>query len=130
MDAPNYTEKPKVLLVEDNETYRKVVRNAMQIEGFDLIEAENGQKAQEILKTAKPQVILCDVSMPVMDGMTLLAELKKDPILAKIPIIMLTNMQEELEASVKNGAEEALLKSSLTPHQLIEVCRKYISSMT
>jgi len=118
--------KAKVLLVEDNETYRKVVKNAMQLEGLDYFEAENGQKALEKVKLNRPDLILCDISMPVMDGMTFLSEMKKDPQLSTIPIIMLTNYQEELENSVKNGAEEALLKSSLTPHQLIEVCRKYV----
>ncbi len=122
--------KPKVLLVEDNETYRKVVKNAMQLDEFEYYEAENGQKALELVKALKPQIVLCDIAMPVMDGMTFLTEIKKDPELATIPIIMLTNYQEELENAVKAGAEEALLKSSLTPRQLIEVCRKHVFAET
>jgi CheY-like chemotaxis protein len=119
--------KPKVLLVEDNETYRKVVRNAMQLDGFEFHEAENGKKALEKLSILMPQVILCDISMPEMDGLTFLAKVKSDDKFKNIPIVMLTNFQEELDNSVKQGAEEALLKSSITPHQLIEVCRKYVT---
>ncbi len=120
--------KPKVLLVEDNDTYRKIVKNAMAIFGFDVMEAENGLRALEMVRAIKPDLILTDVYMPVMDGMSLLAEIKKDEKLMHVPVVMVTNVQEELENAVKAGAEEAVLKSSLTPHQLIDVCKKYLSS--
>jgi len=63
-----------------------------------------------------------------MDGMNMLGELKKDATLAHIPVVMVTNVQEELDGAVKGGAEEAVLKSSLTPHQLIDVCKKHLSA--
>lgn len=118
--------KQKVLLVEDNEVYRKLVKNAMMISGFEVLEAENGLRGLEMARVSKPDLVIVDIYMPVMDGMTMLAELKKDPILMKIPAVMVTNVQEELENAVKAGAEEALLKSSLTPHQLIDVCKKHL----
>jgi CheY-like chemotaxis protein len=69
---------------------------------------------------------MIDIYMPVMNGMTMLAELKKDEALMGIPVVMVTNVQEELENAVKAGAEEAILKSSLMPHQIIDVCKKYV----
>ena len=118
--------KPKILLVEDNETYRKVLKNVMMVSGFEVYEAENGQIGLELAKSQQPRLILTDIYMPVMDGMTMMAEIKKDPALSKIPIVMLTNVQEELDRAVKSGAEEAILKSSLTPHQVIDVAKKYL----
>jgi CheY-like chemotaxis protein len=123
-------EKPKVLLVEDNETYRKAVRLAMDIAGFEVFEAGDGQRALEIARVEKPNVIICDVHMPVMDGVTMLLQIKKDPNLQNIPVIMLTNLQEEIDHAVEIGAEEAILKASLTPHQVIDVCRKYLQPET
>ena len=123
----NMPKKPKVLLVEDNDTYRKVILNAMRIEGFEAFEAENGQRGLEIARQHQPDLVMVDIYMPVMDGMTMLAEFKKDPALSQIPVVMVTNVQEELDKAVKEGAEEAILKASLTPHQVIDVCRKHLN---
>ena len=125
MDQDNRS-KPKVLLVEDNETYRKLVKNAMMIAGFEVYEADNGLRGLEVVRAAHPDLVVVDIYMPVMDGMAMLTELKKDGELMKIPVVMVTNVQEELENAVKAGAEEALLKSSLTPHQMIDICRKHL----
>jgi CheY-like chemotaxis protein len=56
-----------------------------------------------------------------------LKKVKQDAELKNIPAIMITNVQEELDNAVKAGAEEALLKSSLVPSQIIEVCKKYLN---
>lgn len=126
-DTSHSSVKPKIMLVEDNEIYRKLVKNAMMVSGFEVLEAENGLRGLEMARVTHPDLIIVDIYMPVMDGMTMLAELKKDAQLMKIPVVMVTNVQEELENAVKNGAEEALLKSSLTPRQLIDVCKKHLS---
>lgn len=119
--------KPKVLLVEDNETFRKVIKNAMMIEGFEVYEAENGQLGLDEALKHHPDLMVIDLYMPVMDGMKMLQAVKVSEDLRTIPVLMVTNVQEELENAVKQGAEEALLKTSLTPRQLIEVCRKHLS---
>lgn len=127
-DETTSAPKFRILLVEDNDAYRKVVKKAMELEGYTVYEAENGLRGLEIVRAEKPDVVLCDVYMPVMDGMTMLKQFKQDQSLLGVPIVMLTNVQEELENAVKLGAEEALLKSSLTPHQLIEVCKKHLTN--
>ena len=127
MNEENTAVKPKVLLVEDNETFRKVIKNAMMIEGFEVYEAENGQLGLDAALKHHPDLMVIDLYMPVMDGMKMLGAIKANDILRAIPVLMVTNVQEELENAVKHGAEEALLKTSLTPRQLIEVCRKHLS---
>ena len=116
----------KVLIIEDNETYRKIVVNALRQSNFTVLEGDNGLRGLEIARVEKPDLIVVDIYMPVMDGMTMLFELKKDAQLMHIPVVMLTNIQEELENAVKQGAEEALLKSSLTPRQVVDVCKKHL----
>ncbi len=127
MEPQTTGNKRSVLLVEDNETYRKAVRLAMEVAGFTILEAENGKRGLELIKMQTPAIVLCDIHMPEMDGLALLSEVKKDPALSTVPIIMLTNIQEEIEHSVKAGADEAILKSSLTPHQVVDVCLKHLS---
>lgn len=119
---------PRILIVEDNEAYRNMIKNAMELTGFSVFAAENGVRGLEIARGEFPDLILLDVYMPQMDGMSMLAELKKDMSLTKIPVIMLTNVQEELEHAIERGAEEALLKSSFTPRQLIDVCQKHLNN--
>lgn len=127
-DVTTQIRKPRVLVVEDNEAYRNLVKSTMELAGFEVYDAENGLRGLEIARAQDPDLVLLDVYMPVMDGMSMLVELKKDEVLQKIPVIMLTNVQEELDRAVKTGAEEAILKSSVTPHQIIEACRKHLSS--
>lgn len=124
------TIRQKILLIEDNETYRKIIKNAMMISGFEVEDAENGLRGLEAARVNRPDLIVVDIYMPVMDGMTMLKQLKQDESLKTIPVIMVTNVQEELENAVKMGAEEAILKTSLTPRQLIEVCQKHLSHTT
>lgn len=128
MSEENTSKKQKVLLVEDNETFRKVIKNAMMIEGFEVYEAENGQLGLEQALKNHPDLMVIDLYMPVMDGMKMLEAVKVSEDLKEIPVLMVTNVQEELENAVKHGAEEALLKTSLTPRQLIEVCRKHLTA--
>ncbi len=119
--------KYKILIVDDNDTYRNVVKKTMELSGFEVADAVNGQLGLNLAKQFHPELMLVDIYMPVMDGMMLLSELKKDPNLSKIPVVMVTNVQEELDGAVKAGAEEAVLKSSVTPHQIIEICLKHLA---
>ena len=72
----NRTSKPVILLIDDNETYRKINKNVMLIEGFEVLEATNGREALTLMQTNPPDLILCDVYMPNMDGLSFLTELK------------------------------------------------------
>lgn len=115
-----------ILIVEDNEAYRKILANALKISGFTVLEAENGEVAMNLVRESPPSLILSDVYMPSMDGFTFLSHLRTGDAFKNIPVVMLTNVEEELENAVKAGAEEAILKSSLTPKQVVEVCRKHL----
>lgn len=116
----------KVLVVEDNDTYRKVIVTAIRSGNFTVLEAENGLRGLELTRSEHPDLILLDIYMPEMDGMTMLTEIKRDKELASTRVVMLTNVQEELDHAVKNGADEAILKSSVTPPQIVELCQKYL----
>jgi two-component system chemotaxis response regulator CheY len=100
----------QILIVDDAEFLRVRISKMLVGEGFEVAEAENGLKAIESYKSKKPDLVLMDVTMPEMDGLTALKELRKiDP---NAKVVMLTALGQEsvvLEA-VKSGAKDFIVK--------------------
>ena len=80
----------RILTVDDSKTVRCIVRKAFKTFDCDILEASNGVEGLAIASKETPDVILLDVTMPVMDGVEMLTKLKADPQLKAIPVIMLT----------------------------------------
>jgi two-component system cell cycle response regulator len=80
----------KILSVDDSRTIRIIVGRAFQSFDCQVVEAVNGEEGLATAAREKPDLIILDVAMPVMDGVTMLTKLKEDPGLKKIPVIMLT----------------------------------------
>lgn len=100
----------KILIVDDAEFLRVRISKMLVGDGFEVAEAENGLKAIEAYKANKPDLVLMDITMPEMDGLSALKELKK--IDADAKVIMLTALGQEsvvLEA-VKSGAKDFIVK--------------------
>ena len=100
----------KILVVDDAEFLRVRISKMLSSEGHDIIEAENGLKAVETYKTSKPDMVLMDITMPEMDGLAALREIKKYDPAAKV--VMLTALGQEsvvLEA-IKSGARDFVVK--------------------
>lgn len=100
----------KILIVDDAEFLRVRISKMLVADGFDVVEAENGLKAIEAYKANSPDMVLMDITMPEMDGLSALKELRKIDPAAKV--IMLTALGQEsvvLEA-VKSGARDFIVK--------------------
>lgn len=83
--------KKTVLITDDNEKNRKLLRVLLQKAGYATIEAMDGQKGVEAARLNKPGLIIMDIRMPVMDGITAIKALKADPATAGIPVIISTS---------------------------------------
>ena len=81
-----------VIVVEDDADTREALVDLLRLSGYTVATAENGRRALELLRTMKdkPCLILLDIMMPVMNGWQFLEELKADPVLAGIPVVVLT----------------------------------------
>ena len=105
--------KHQVLIVEDNEINRETLKAVLSDE-YCILEAENGQDALDILAAHKNQIalILLDMHMPVMDGMTFLAQVREDPELSLIPVIVTTQSDTEADeiAALSHGASDFVPK--------------------
>ena len=80
----------KLLTVDDSKTVRIIVKKAFKLYDCEILEASNGVEGLALAAKESPDVILLDVTMPVMDGVEMLTKLKSDPVLKAIPVVMLT----------------------------------------
>jgi PAS domain S-box-containing protein len=107
-----------ILLVEDDEAVRDMLRRTLGKEGWTTIEAENGRVALEMLSRQKPALIVLDLMMPQMDGFEFAAELQKSPEWRTIPVMVLTAMTINAEDGARlNGAVQQILAKSATTRE-------------
>ena len=99
---------PKVLLVEDNEMNRDMLSRRLERKGFDVVFALDGQAAVDMAATESPDLILMDMSLPVMDGWEATRQIKANDNLSQIPVIALTAhaMSGDREKALDAGCEE------------------------
>jgi CheY-like chemotaxis protein len=77
----------KVLLVEDTEDNRQMMRRLLEMSGYQVVEAVNGEEAVRLASEAQPRIILMDLSLPLIDGLTATRRIRSLPDLRKVPII-------------------------------------------
>jgi class 3 adenylate cyclase len=101
-----------VLVVDDEEANRMLLADPLGTHGYEVIEAENGEQALQKVAQRPPDVILLDVMMPRMDGFEVCRRLKKDPLTAHIPILIVTALSERMERmmGIAAGASDFLTK--------------------
>ncbi len=99
---------PKILLVEDNEMNRDMLSRRLVRNGFDVIMAVNGQEGVDLAASESPDLILMDMSLPVLDGWDATRQLKGDPSTAGIPVIALTAhaMESDREKALAAGCDD------------------------
>ena len=102
----------KILVIEDNAASRNLFLDGLQAEGFDTIGAHNGVTGIQQAQEHSPDLIICDIMMPDMDGYAVLSVLRQEPITAIIPFIFLTgsNTTEDLRKGMELGADDYLTK--------------------
>jgi adenylate cyclase len=101
-----------VLVVDDNESNRTLLRDPLETHGYEIVEAENGEQALQKVEQRPPDVILLDVMMPQLDGFEVCRRLKKDARTAHIPVLMVTALSERMERmmGIAAGASDFLSK--------------------
>ena len=98
----------RILIVEDNKMNRAMLSRRLERKGYDIVMAEDGQKGVDMSKSENPDLILMDLSLPVMDGWEATSTIKADNNTKDIPIIVLTAhaMAGDREKALEAGADE------------------------
>ena len=106
------SESQRILIVDDDAGGRRLTRATLKKAGFEVSEAEDGLQALNAMRAALPDIVLMDVSMPVMDGFTACAELRNLPGGARIPVVMMTGLDDvqSIERAFEAGATDFITK--------------------
>ena len=117
-----------ILLVEDSKVVQQMYRNKLTFEQFNVLTADNGMEAIKILSKEKPDIILLDLMMPVMDGYKVLQVIKTDPKLSNIPVLVFSakGQPEEVEKALNLGAAGYIVKATTKPNDVVQQIRKVI----
>jgi len=102
----------RILVIEDQPVMRRNIQTILEMEGFDVVVAENGRKGVAAAQSGPPDLILCDVMMPELDGFGVLAALRENEKTATIPFVFLTAKGEktDLRTGMNLGADDYLAK--------------------
>ena len=116
-----------VLVVEDQEDNRQILRDLLGNAGFDLVEAENGEQALAALAIRRPDLILMDIQLPIMDGYEATRRIRADPEMKSIPIIAVTSYAlTGDEAKALAAGCNAYVTKPYSPRALLAKVREYI----
>jgi DNA-binding response OmpR family regulator len=108
-----------ILVIEDEHDVRENIQEILEMEDFHVLTAENGKIGLQIAIEQQPNLIICDVMMPELDGYGVISSLRKNPITIKTPFIFLSakSTEEDREKGLKLGANDYLTKP-FTPKQI------------
>ncbi len=124
------TGKIKILVVEDDAFLAGMYVTKLNLEGFDVEVAENGEQGLKQALEVKPRIILLDIILPKMSGFDVLQDLKKDPKTKDIPVILLTNLgqREDVKKGLDLGAVDYLIKAHFMPSEVVEKIKKLLGN--
>jgi DNA-binding response OmpR family regulator len=120
----------KILIVEDEILLSDLLKMNLKEAGFEVETAYDGKEGLEKAKSFLPDLILLDLIMPVLDGYQVLQEMQKDPVLEKIPVIVLSNLgqEEEIAKAKRLGAKDFIIKANLDISELKHIIENFFLS--
>ncbi len=139
VSAPSRSQARRVLVVDDSITTRTLVKHILRNAEYDVVTAADGLEAwqmlsenegtdQQVAQSLLPDVIVSDINMPNMDGFALTEAVKRDPRLARIPVILVTSLDspEDRVRGMEAGADAYIVKSSFDQRELLETIERLI----
>lgn len=120
----------KILIIEDDLAYLKLLNDQLYKNGYEVIEAKDGEKGLALAKFQHPDLILLDIRMPVMNGITMLDELRKDTYGKSAKVIILTNLEPDdkiLQKVLEDQPTYYFVKSDIQLAELIEKIKELLT---
>jgi DNA-binding response OmpR family regulator len=118
-----------IVIVEDNETLARLYAHVLSLENYIVVTFPTAREALDYIRRNHVDLMLLDVMLPGgMNGFDLLEQIKKDPALSYIIVVMMTNLDEEKETGLKIGATDYLIKSNMKIEDLIAKMRSLLPS--
>lgn len=122
--------KKKILIVEDEVFLREICAKQLSKDGFEISEAQDGEEALKKVEEVKPDLVLLDIILPLIDGFGVLKKIREnsDEKIKNVPIIMLTNLgqEEDIKNAMALGATEYMVKSYFTTEEIEAKIKKML----
>ena len=116
-----------ILIVEDNELNRKLLRDSLQFKGYDTLEAETGEQAMELARNRNPALVLMDIQLPGISGIETLQQLRADKDMATVPVIAVTaSAMEHDRAEIIGAGFDALHWKPINVKGILEEVRQLL----
>jgi two-component system cell cycle response regulator DivK len=117
----------RILIVEDHEDARRILRDMLAGTDYQLVEAENGEEALAAVARQRPDLILMDIQLPILDGYEATRRIKADPALRSIPIIAVTSYAlSGDEAKARAAGCDDFIPKPYSPRELLAKVRQYL----
>jgi two-component system, cell cycle response regulator DivK len=116
----------RILVVEDQPDNRQIIRDMLAASDYQITEAENGQKALAAIAKQRPDLVLMDIQLPIMDGYEATRRIKADASLRSIPIIAVTSYALSGEEKARAAGCDDYVPKPFSPRQLLAKIRQYI----
>jgi CheY-like chemotaxis protein len=118
--AGNSIDDVRVLFVEDDEAIAQMYKLKLELDGYRVAVARDGEVALQMARSSLPDIIFLDIRLPKLDGLDLLEALRADPKTQRLPVVILSSHSEKelVERGAKLGALDHLIKSKTTPAKL------------
>lgn len=126
-------DQSKILLVEDDPMVVRMYQRKLNIDGFHLTLAYNGEEGMSALGKEVPDIILLDIMMPKMNGIEMLKNVRADQRLKDIPVVMLTNLgdrPEDIQKCKDMGASDYWVKANIPLNEMTERIKKVLADKT
>jgi two-component system alkaline phosphatase synthesis response regulator PhoP len=120
--------KPKILIIDDDVDLVQVMKGTLESKLFEVMVAHNGKDGLQKAKSEKPDIVILDLMMPVMDGWAFAEQFNKDPVLVKTPVLALTSFSESLGQPFPFQVSEYLQKP-LKPRDLIAKVEEHLKKL-
>ena len=119
--------KKRILVVEDQLDNRQILHDLLTNAEFDIVEAENGEEAISCAKASRPDLILMDIQLPILDGYEATRRIKADPDLKSIPIIVVTSYAlSGDEAKARRAGCDDYVAKPFSPRHLLAKIKEYV----
>jgi len=118
----------KILIVEDDKFLRDLITQKLNAENFDVVIAQDGEEGIRKIEEEKPDLVILDLLLPVIDGFEVLKRMKANSKIADTPVIILSNLgqKEDVERGMALGAKDYMIKAHFTPNEVIDKVKKYL----
>ena len=120
-ESPGQSAKKKIVLIEDDTFISQMYSLKFRQTNYTFLVARDGSEGLELIKKEKPDLVLLDIILPEIDGFEILRQIKANPELQSIPVVLLTNLgqQENIQKGMAMGAKDYIIKAHYTPQEVV-----------